>query len=257
MPLYAIAHVLISPTATTISPLLANAVRMRDLTFVETLAPSIIIGNILPSILMAIPVSSPVLHQWLGGFWQGFPVWIILLQYAFTLRSPRSSHATREDDPSSDCEQNTVGIRIGETKALHGAYAFAFGVSAATHLATFGIFGARKFFPSLFSPTLNFRDVFLPPIFYSRAHMKNMAIGIQNFFQYDQYVGSTAALVWAVTLHCNSRKMSMTGMHWMWLLGEILGIGLIAGPGGALVSLMWNRDERVIGDNMLFVPKDR
>ena len=33
-----------------------------------------------------------------------------------------------------------------------------------------------------------------------------MATGIQNFFQYDQYVGSTAALVWAVTLHCNSQK---------------------------------------------------
>ena len=26
---------------------------------------------------------------------------------------------------------------------------------------------------------------------------------------------------------------------------------MIAGPGGALPSLMWNRDKRVIGDNLL------
>lgn len=103
---------------------------------------------------------------------------------------------------------------------------------------------------------LNLRDVFLPPAFYSRAHMKNMAIGIQNFFQYDQYVGSGAALVWAVTLNCNSRKGRMTWRHCISLLGEILGVGLIAGPGGALVSLMWNRDERIMGDVLLFKEKD-
>lgn len=48
--------------------------------FVETLALSIIVVNILPSSLMVIPVPCPVLHQWLGGIWQSFPVWITLLQ---------------------------------------------------------------------------------------------------------------------------------------------------------------------------------
>ena len=257
MPLYAISHLLNSPTATTVSPVLAHAIRVRDMVFVETLASSITVGFILPSILMAIPLFSPVLHQWLVGFWQGSPVWIILLQYAFKLRSLKLGPPTREEDLSSKHERNTVSCRIGESKTLRGAYLFAFGVSAATHLATFGIFGARQLFPSFFSTTLNFHDVFLPPMFYSRAHMENMAIGIQNFFQYDQYVGSAAALVWAVALHCNSWEKRMTWRHWMWLLGEILGVGLIAGPGGALISLMWNRDERIIGDDLLFKQKDR
>ena len=31
---------------------------------------------------------------------------------------------------------------------------------------------------------------------------------------------------------------------------------MIAGLGGALPSLMWNRDKRVIGDNLLFTPKN-
>ena len=263
MPLYAISHLLISPTATPANPALAQAIRMRDVLFVKTLVPSIMLGYVLPSVLMAIPTSSPILHQWLGGFWQGFPVWITLLQYGWKFQNVRFGRTTREDDTSLNGERTTAsdrvtaGDRIKEMKAINSAYIFAFGVSAATHLTTFGVFGARQLFPSLFSPELNFSDVLLPPVFYSRAHMKNMAIGIQNFFQYDQYVGSTAALVWAMTLHCNSRKEKMTWRQWMWLLGRTLKATMIAGPGGALASLMWDRDMRVIGDDWPFTQKDR
>ncbi len=49
----------------------------------------------------------------------------------------------------------------------------------------------------------------------------------------------------------------MTRRYWTWLLGEILGIVLIAGPAVALVSLMWNRDERIIDDDLLCTQKDR
>ena len=210
MPLYAISHLLISPTTTPASPGLARAILMRDVLFVKTLIPSIMLGYVLPSILMAIPTFSPILHQWLGGFWQGFPIWINLLQYAWKFRNLRFGPTTREDDPPLNYVQTTASDRFKEVKALHSAYVFAFGVSAATHIITFGIFGARQLFPLLLPSELNFGDVLLPPMFYSRAHMKNMAIGIQNFFQYDQYVGSTAALVWVMVLHCNSRKGKMT-----------------------------------------------
>ena len=257
MPLYAISHLLISPTATSASPGLARATLMRDVLFVKTLIPSIMLGYILPSILMAIPTFSPILHQWLGGLWQGFPVWITLFQYAWKFRSLRFGPTTREDDPPLNGERTAASDRFDEKKTLQGAYIFALGVSPATHLTTFGIFGARQIVPSLFSPALNFRDVFLPPMFYSCVHMKNMAIGILNFFQYDQYVGSTDALLWAITLHCNSRKEEMTWRQWMWLLGKILWATMIAGPGGALASLMWSRDKRIIGDDLLFNQKDR
>ncbi len=109
------------------------------------------------------------------------------------LRNPRSNHASSEDDQASTDERSKVSDRVGEMQALRSAYVFAFGISAATHVTTFSILGARQLFPTLFSPLLNFSDVFLPPVSYSREHMKNMAIGIQNFFQYDQYVGSAAA----------------------------------------------------------------
>ncbi|TKA61810.1 hypothetical protein B0A55_13102 [Friedmanniomyces simplex] len=87
--------------------------------------------------------------------------------------------------------------RLGEMEALHYAYRFAFGIRAVTHLAIVILLATRKLFPNLFSPLaldfLGFRDVFLPPLFTTRTNTKDMATGIHNFFQYDQYVGSTAA----------------------------------------------------------------
>ena len=171
MPLYAISHLLLSPTSTPARPILAQVVRMRDVLFVKILGPSILLGYVLPSILLAIPTFLPVLHQWLGGLWQGFPVWIILLQYAWKFRNLGFGSTTREDDPPLFSERTTASDRIDKNETPHSAYIFAFGVSAATHLTTLCIFGARQIFPSLFSPVLNFHDVFLPSMLYFDTHM--------------------------------------------------------------------------------------
>ncbi|XMA12749.1 hypothetical protein WAI453_005540 [Rhynchosporium graminicola] len=99
---------------------------------------------------------------------------------------------------------------------------------------------------------LTFQNVFIPPPFWSREPMANMAVGNQTFFQYDQYVGSTAAIVWATTLWIKARKQNMTLNNWLWLAGEIFGISIVAGPGAAWVSLIWNRDELILNDDELF-----
>ena len=186
MSIYATVHLLSSRMATKSSPTLARNVRTEDIIIMKNLTTSIIVGYILPAVLMTIPVSSSVLHQWLGGFWQGFPVWVTLLQYIFGFLHKKFGSAMSEDAHSHNSDRSTVSDRTGEMRALHGAYLFAFGVSAFTHIATFVLLGARKLFPSLFSSvalaTLNIDDVLLPPMLYSHANMKDMAIGIQNYF---------------------------------------------------------------------------
>jgi hypothetical protein len=140
--------------------------------------------------------------------------------------------------------------------ALHQAYHFAFAVSAFTNIITFAVLASYKLAPALFPPSmlkaLTFKNVFLPPPFWSRAPMPNIAVWILNFFQYDQYVGSTAAIVRAVALYVKARKRAMSLESWLWLAGEIFGISVVAGPGAALVSLIWNRDELVLNDDQLF-----
>ena len=252
MPLYGIIHLLTSPTAAKVGPQLAKSIHVRNLPFIDALVPSTIVGYILPTVLMALPIFSSTLHQWLGGFWQGFPVWVNLLQHIISY--VRSKVQGNEAVVTNGRIPNRADS-IHEMEVLYKSYVFAFGVAATTHITTFGILITRRLFPSLLPSSLNIRDVFIPPPFYSREPMRDMATAIQNFFQYDQYVGSTAALAWAAALHCNCRKSPMTPNDWLWLFGEICGVGLVAGPAGALVSLLWNRDERVLDDEALYEEK--
>ena len=256
MPIYAISHLLTSGTAIGVGPALADAVRTQDLRYLETLSSSFVVGYIFPTVLMVFPLSSAALHQWFGGLWQGFPIWIELLQYIRRIRHRRLGITVNEKDAFSNHKPSSPSHRKKEIKTLYNAYLFAFTLSALTQWTTFGIIWCRDLFPSLISRTLTFRDVFIPPVFYSHAPMTSMAIAIHNFFQYDQYVGSAAAIAWAMALHCNSRAAPMRLMHWCWLVGRMLGASLIAGPAGALVWLMWDRDERIVGDDSLYEIRD-
>lgn len=255
MPIYAIVHLFCSPTATNRSAAMAQDVRLQSTESVNTIIPALVLGYVIPSVLMAIPVSSTVLHQWLGGFWQGYPVWVTLIQYGIGF--VRSRRLDAEDGQKPATATGPVeSSRVGEEMVLHRAYLFAFAFSATTNIITYSILASVKLFPSLFSEhirnALTFQNVFIPPPFWSREPMPNMAVGIQNFFQYDQYVGSTAAIVWATALWIKARKQAMTLNNWLWLAGEIFGISIIAGPGAAWVSLIWNRDELILGTDELF-----
>ena len=256
MPIYAICHLLTSGTAIRVGPALGDAVCTQDLSYLETLSSSIIVGYNLPTILMVFPLSSSVLHQWFGGLWQGFPVWVELLQYIRRARHGKHGIFINENDHRSNHKSIYPSHRKKEIKTLYNTYLFAFSLSAVTQLTTFVIIWCRDLFPSLIPPTLTLQDVFVPPVFYSHAPMESMAIAIHNFFQYDQYVGAAAAIIWAINLHCNSGTAPMGLKHWCWLVGGVLGVSLVAGPAGALVWLMWSRDERIIRGGGLYVNRD-
>jgi hypothetical protein len=81
-----------------------------------------------------------------------------------------------------------------------------------------------------------------------------MADGILNFFQYDHYVGATSALAWAMALRTNSANGTVTVKDWAILAGESFGVTLLAGPGEALVALLWNRDESILLEKELEKP---
>lgn len=225
MPLYSIFHLLASKTAATND--LAQAVAVPDFAALEALPWSLTIGYIIPTILLAIPFQSNMLHQWFGGFWQIFPIWVTLLQHI-----SRYFYAEPEGKRAKDATD-----RIHKRHVLHNAYLFPFTISAACHLGTLAVVGATQ---------LRFRDIFIPPPFYSCTKMKSMSAGIHNFFQYDQYIGSAAALVWVIALDTNSKRVSLSWRDWILLLIKILALILVAGPGGALTVLMWHRDKRVL-----------
>ncbi|KAF3278756.1 hypothetical protein TWF173_002134 [Orbilia oligospora] len=261
MPLYGILHLYYSSASSSDKKELATSLWIKNQTLLKTLPLSIIIGYIVPSILIAIPFASNNLHQWLVGFWQGVPVWMALLQYIAGIVSNNTQCLKTPASSSPANKTPNISTRIRELMSLQDVYRVAFDITAVTHVTTMMIIAARNLCPVLFSQwglsTLTFRDVFLPPSIFSDIGETNMATAAQNFLQYDQYVGSAAAIIWAMALCKTTRKTPMSISQWLLLAGEALGVTLLAGPCGAVIALMWNRDERIIGDDDLYKANER
>jgi hypothetical protein len=200
-------------------------------------------GYILPSVMMSLPWFSPKVHQYLVAVWQVFPVWIVTLQYVF-------GKASWFFLSPQQFTSRTSRIYEIDLESLNQAYRFAFALATLTHYITLGLIALVQWFPALIAVfdghAVTYQDVFLPPNFRTRAQISDMVQGAQNFFQYDQYVGSIAAIIWATTLRYNLRNKFMSAMQWVQLAFEIIGYTMVAGPTGALVMLLWNRDIQAV-----------
>ena len=90
-------------------------------------------------------------------------------------------------------------------------------------------------------------DVFKPEaLWYPVPAMRNAAIGAQTLFQYDQYFGSTAAVVWAVILFYNAHGRSLLKREWAWFAGKLCVISFLAGSTAAAITILWHQDECVM-----------
>jgi hypothetical protein len=241
MPVYTIVHLLTSRTAAgPRSPALSEAIRISDLNMVRVLPAAIFFGYIIPTILMVMPMPWNELHQWLGGLWQGFPVSVVLIQYLLaSKRRRRDAEASLPHHPPASAHDST-GAR--EMSALLRVYSLSFAVSAISHWATIAVLVSRWLLPSWFPPhlcdCLPFSKVFMPPLFWVPGTMVSMAEGIHNFFQYDLYVGAVASFVWVTALNVNTFGPPRSWRWWLSAFEQIVAQSVVAGPGGALVSLL-------------------
>ncbi|KAK6076222.1 hypothetical protein SCUP234_07390 [Seiridium cupressi] len=242
MPLYAAIHLFTSSTFTSSGKALAKANKLRNPASFDlgVLIPAFSIGYLLPTLLMSLPVSSSSLHQWFGALWQGFPLYVMIYQHVFArvIKPP----------PQGDAE------------TIDRAYDWAFNVAAATQVSTYVIIFAAKTFPDLApewaARAFTFSSVFAPGPFHSHKPLASMAAAMHDFFKWDQYTGSAAALVWGVALHVTSRKELMSFYEWLKLGVGILRWSALAGPAGAVVRLLQRRDQAVISEHAQGTAKD-
>ncbi len=235
MPVYCGAHLLVSPTALSDSSQLQESIRPRHHPTLSALPWSIMCGYILPAAMMSIPWFSPKFHQYLVAVWQVSPVWIVALQYVFSRVS--------RFHPSPRQLSSVSGLEI-----LDQVYRFAFVLASLTHYIALGVVALRCFPARTAGPgghAVTFQEVFRSFNFRSGAQISDMVQGAHGFFQYDQYLGSIAAILWATTLRFNVRNKSMSARQWAHLAFEIVAYTLVAGPTGSLLMLLWARDVQV------------
>ena len=80
MPIYCLVHLFTTPITRFDLQSLARHLEIENIEVLKDLPISIVIGYGIPTILAGVPFSSSLLHQWFGGFWQGHPIWIVLVQ---------------------------------------------------------------------------------------------------------------------------------------------------------------------------------
>lgn len=242
MPVYAIVHLFTSPTMTNSGKPLVQEMALREPSSfsLQVLVPAFTIGYFLPTLFMAWPVSSPTIHQWLGAVWQGFPLYVVIYQRVF-------NNLLKPATPSS-------------AHALSDAYEWAFSVASATHVLTCALILGAKVFPNLYPywalDTFTFTNVFKPGPFYSTEPATSMASAMHDFFKWDQYIGSTAAIVWGVALEVMSRAGELGFKQCAILVWDIIRWSAVAGPGGALMRLLRRRDEAVLSGKMTYKSKE-
>ncbi|CAJ2509774.1 Uu.00g056740.m01.CDS01 [Anthostomella pinea] len=256
MPLYGVLHLLTSSASGVFGTELAEAASIINVLDVEVVPEALLIGYTLPAILMSLPLPSNSLHQWFGGLWQGSPLWSMIMRKILCPRLPANVQPLRASNVGKKEWESDLGTtdststgRNNESdkyRIISRAYIFAFICCAASHLVLVVIIFAVWIYPSGFTSSTRARmtlsEVFMPTPFYTTEKMLSMGSAMHAFFQYDQYIGSTAAIIWSSTLYINSRSQPLAAIGWIKLAFVVTVLSLISGPAGAVIWLMWERE---------------
>ncbi|KAI2626561.1 hypothetical protein GGR54DRAFT_476670 [Hypoxylon sp. NC1633] len=265
VPLYLALHLLTSPAARLGAAASANGKELGDaarrslfvyLWDLALLPMAVTLGFIVPTAFMSLPW---VLHQsaathynWIA-LWQFFPLLTVVIldvlhnacYYLLGSLSPQDAQG----------QPTTPGNAFAV--AVAGVYEFGLTMCAATHVPILAlsllpdslrssvaavfpklapvvsqVTFARTFVPHPLSPPLT-----VDPAAYGPGDLAPMAI---NFLQYDIYTGNLALLLWALYLH-----FTTTGRDPARTFGKTAFWTLVAGPIGAALALLWDRDEVV------------
>lgn len=182
------------------------------------------------------------LKQIFIALWQPWPAYVsILLTIASVIVPP----FLQEDNATP------AGNRRYRT-ALRHAYAFTFGGVTVSHLVSVILPLASLIAPNLFQKSvlgdLHPFNVFETPRPWASPvpQLLSVAQGTKNLLRWDYLVGTTATLVWAVTLYSTAHRNVYGRVDYVELLRKVVPLTLLSGPVGAAVQLMWERDELLL-----------
>ncbi|GAT22965.1 hypothetical protein RIB2604_01701010 [Aspergillus luchuensis] len=241
-PLYCALQLTTSITSTT--PTATNIHIPK--TILTTLPLVFTVSYIIPSALMVLPISSTIttdLKQLFIALWQPFPAYIsILLTLSHTLFSPFTS------TPKPTQKNHNLS-------SLRFIYAFAFFNTLIPHLVTLTVSLSTILAPAILST--EYRNSLHPSIVFGIPtpwtspviQVASVGDGVHAFLRWDYLIGSAGIVVWAWRLYGNAVRLDKGGAmgwcEWVSLVVRVGLLGVVAGPVGAAVVLVWGRDEMV------------
>ncbi|KAJ5969670.1 hypothetical protein N7501_005918 [Penicillium viridicatum] len=195
-----------------------------------------VVGYMVPTVAMTLPAPSVIsvdLKQIAIAIWHPWPAYVsIMTTVAYFTLSPFFSNNHR-----------------ASMSSLRWVYAFAFANASLSHIVSWVISLATVMVPVLFEErfldSLHPANVFAVPLPWSGLTVDNVGDGVQAFLQWDYAIGSAGVLIWATSLYTVAHKNLLNTLSWPSLLAKIALLTVFAGPAGAAVELIWERDELV------------
>ncbi|KAL4864444.1 hypothetical protein BDV12DRAFT_205682 [Aspergillus spectabilis] len=204
-----------------------------------------VIGFMVPTGLLLIPVSEQVttdLKQIFIALWQPWPAYVsIILTIVHVVFSPFTTN-----DHSVEGGRATL-------RSFRWVYAFAFGHAALSHIISWTIPLATVATPWLFKEeyleALHPLAVFdIPKPWETPVLVENLGAGVHAFLRWDYLISSAGILIWALTLYQNAHWVVYGRAGCIGLFAKAAALTVVAGPVGAAVELIWERDELVINE---------
>ncbi|KAL2823721.1 hypothetical protein BDW59DRAFT_180572 [Aspergillus cavernicola] len=166
--------------------------------------------------------------------WQLWPAFVSIIVLASTLFS--SSTSTKHDRAT--------------LRSLRFVYAIAFTTAMITHLISWTIplatLAASRLFREEYLQPLHPLVVFAIPDRWDIIPVGSVAAGVHAFLAWDYLVTCAAVLVWAVRLHGSAYRAVSIHVGYIGVLVNVVTLTVVAGPVGAAVGFIWERDELVI-----------
>ena len=202
------------------------------------------VGFMIPTHMMVLPAPSVIpvdFKQIAIAIWQPWPAYVsVLSTVAYYLLSPFISNSHR-----------------ASMSSLRWVYAFAFINASLPHLVSWIVSLATVIVPMIFEKrfleTLHPANVYSIPLPWSGLVVDNVGDGVHAFLRWDYIIGTSGVLIWALSLYTAAHKQLLNTVSWPSLLFKTAVMTAVAGPVGAAVELVWERDELVFsetgGDN--------
>lgn len=247
MPLYGILHLFITSRSRGRS----SIVRLSDPVRLLAVIPALIPGFFLVAVLASLPFQGTFLGSILDTSFRCFPILVAFWQFLATKAVRRLAVGQYQD--YTEAERDTV--------ALGHVYDFTRSIAVLAQGIPIGVIAVARFFPgSLFdgvAEKLTFANVFLPSLLHAEEPWASAAKTMHDFFIYNQLIGSTAAIVWAATLFHLERSASPSKRKVTEVVMSITREVALGGPAGALIWLLRERDEEVLGAELAHIKPEK
>lgn len=204
------------------------------------------VGYMVPSTLMILPLSETItadLKQIFIAIWQPWPAYVAILStIVHFVFSPFVAN-----DRSIDGGRATL-------RAFRRVYAFAFANAAIAHLVSWIVTLATVAAPAIiderYREALHPLKVYHIPVPWGSPllQVETMGQGVHAFLRWDYLIGSAGVLVWAISLYKSAHSTVYGQVGWFGLVLKTVLLSVFAGPVGAAVELMWERDELVFNE---------